>query len=72
MHYTDMGRIFKFLGSKEAAQQLWENREALEKYLSRLKELWDEDKGEWLPSHDSNNAELQAKKLSNEDTSGQI
>jgi hypothetical protein len=67
-----MGRIFKYLGSKESARQLWENREALEMYLTRLKELWDEDTGEWLPSSTSDNAELQAKKLSNENTSDQI
>lgn len=33
MHY------FKYLGSKEQARELWENREALDKYLKRLKEL---------------------------------
>lgn len=47
-------------------------REDLDRYLARLKELWDEVKGEWLPSPNSNNTELQAKKLSNENTSGQI
>jgi hypothetical protein len=33
MHY------FKYRGSKESARQLWENREALDKYLNRLREL---------------------------------
>lgn len=34
-----MGRIFKYLGSKESARGLWENQEALDKYLARLKDL---------------------------------
>lgn len=34
-----MGRVFKYLGSKESVRELWENREALDKYLARLKEL---------------------------------
>ena len=33
MHY------FKYLGSKESARELWENREALDKYINRLREL---------------------------------
>lgn len=33
MHY------YKFLGSKEQARQLWENKEALDKYVKRLREL---------------------------------
>lgn len=45
-----MGRIFKYLGSKETARQLWENRESLDKYIAKLKEFWDEDKQEWLQS----------------------
>lgn len=70
MHY------FKWVGSKESARQLWENREALDKYLARLKELMEgdeptsEEKG--IALEDSDNAELQSKKLSNEDTSSQI
>jgi hypothetical protein len=56
MHY------YKIIGADH--RKLWECREALEKYLARLKELWDEEKGEWLPSPTSNNAELQAKQLS--------
>lgn len=67
-----MGRIYKWLGSDEQARQLWENREALNKYLARLKELMEPGSPEYVPSDDSNNAELQAKKLSNENTSGQI
>lgn len=39
MHY------FRYLGSKEQARQLWENREALDKYLQRLKELMEEKPG---------------------------
>lgn len=27
---------------------LWQNREALDKYLSRLAEYWDEEKQEWM------------------------
>lgn len=38
-----MGHIFKYLGSKEQARQLWENREALDLYLNRLKELYDKE-----------------------------
>lgn len=38
-----MGHIYKFLGSKDQAKQYYENREALEKYLARLKELMGED-----------------------------
>lgn len=33
MHY------FKYMGSKEQARRLWENEEALKKYLNRLREL---------------------------------
>lgn len=43
-------------------------REELNKYLARLKELMDLDGGESVPLPDSNNAELQAKKLSNENS----
>lgn len=66
-----MGRIYKWLGSPEQARELWENREALDKYLARLKELMEPDEKS-VDSQDSNNAELQAKKLSNENTSGQV
>ena len=38
-----MGHYFKFLGDAESARSLWENREALDKYLARLKELMNED-----------------------------
>lgn len=38
-----MGHYFKWLGSREQAKELWENREALNKYLARLKELMEED-----------------------------
>lgn len=34
-----MGRIYKYLGNKESARELWENREALDKYLAALKRL---------------------------------
>jgi hypothetical protein len=34
-----MGHYFKWLGSREQARALWENKEALVKYMSRLKEL---------------------------------
>lgn len=34
---------FKYLGNKESMKELWENREALDKYLKRLKELMEED-----------------------------
>jgi hypothetical protein len=34
-----MGRLYKYIGNYEAARGLWENKEALGKYLARLKEL---------------------------------
>jgi hypothetical protein len=37
MHY------FKLLGKPEGFRDLWECREALDKYLARLKELMEED-----------------------------
>jgi len=37
MHY------FKLLGHLDSYKELWENREALDKYLARLKELMEED-----------------------------
>ena len=38
-----MGHIYKWLGSDEQAKELWQNREALDKYLARLKELMEDD-----------------------------
>lgn len=38
-----MGHIYKWLGSKEQTEALWQNREALELYLARLKELMEKD-----------------------------
>lgn len=38
MHY------YRFIGSRESAKQLWQNREALDKYLRRLRELMTEGK----------------------------
>lgn len=34
---------FKLIGSPQACRELWECREALDKYLARLKELMEED-----------------------------
>lgn len=34
-----MGHYFKWLGSRESARQLWENKESLDKYLAHLKHL---------------------------------
>jgi hypothetical protein len=34
-----MGHYFKFLGTKESARGLWENKEALGKYMNRLRDL---------------------------------
>lgn len=34
-----MGRIFRYLGTKESARSLWENKESLQKYLDRLRDL---------------------------------
>lgn len=39
-----MGHYFKWLGSKEQARTLWENREALNLYLHRLRELMTDGK----------------------------
>lgn len=39
-----MGHYFKYLGDKESARALWENREALDKYLCKLRELMTEGK----------------------------
>lgn len=38
-----MGRIFKLVGNPENYKDLWENREALDKYLKRLEELMSEN-----------------------------
>ena len=38
-----MGHIYKWLGSDEQAKELWQNTEALDKYLARLKELMEND-----------------------------
>ncbi len=38
-----MGHVYKWLGSDEQVKQLWQNREALAKYLDRLKELMEKD-----------------------------
>lgn len=43
MHY------FKYRGSKEQARELWENREALDKYIKRLRELMCEKINEVKP-----------------------
>jgi hypothetical protein len=34
-----MGHYFKFLGTKESARGLWENKEVLGKYMNRLRDL---------------------------------
>lgn len=39
-----MGHYFKWMGSPEQARELWENREALDKYLAALKKLMEPDK----------------------------
>ncbi len=38
-----MGHVYKWLGTDEQIKELWQNREALDKYLARLKELMEED-----------------------------
>lgn len=43
MHY------FKYWGNKESARHLWENKEALDKYLKRLRELMCEKIHELTP-----------------------
>jgi len=44
-----MGHIYKYCGSPEQAKKLWENKEALQLYLSRLKELMEADEGDESP-----------------------
>lgn len=34
-----MGHYFKWMGSREQARELWENKESLRKYLDRLRDL---------------------------------
>lgn len=34
-----MGHYFKWLGSREGARGLWENKESLQKYLNHLRDL---------------------------------
>lgn len=36
-------KAYRWLGSKEQARQLWENEEALGRYLERLRELMEGD-----------------------------
>jgi hypothetical protein len=38
-----MGHIYKWLGTDDQIKELWQNREALNKYLDRLKELMEKD-----------------------------
>jgi hypothetical protein len=45
-----MEHIYKWLGSKQQAKQLWENEEALKKYIARLKDFWDEENECWVES----------------------
>lgn len=42
-----MEHVYKWLGSDRQAEELWKNKEALEKYISRLKDFWDEENQEW-------------------------
>jgi len=39
MRAQTVGRIFKWMGTREQARELWENPEALGKYLAHLKHL---------------------------------
>jgi hypothetical protein len=45
-----MGHIYKWLGSDEQAKELWENKEALLKYIASLKKYWDEENQCWIES----------------------
>lgn len=38
-----MEHIYRRSGNDESMKLLWQNREALDKYLARLKELMEED-----------------------------
>jgi len=63
MHY------YKYLGTPEQAKELWENRESLEKYLSRLKELMEEDEG---LNKEKNPERSDATKLNSSNSVGKI
>ena len=43
-----MRHIYKYLGSDEQVKKLWQNKESLELYLTRLKDFWDDDNQCWL------------------------
>ena len=45
-----MGHVYKWLGSDEQAKKLWQNREALDMYIARLKQFWDDDNQCWMES----------------------
>lgn len=53
LHYNSMGEIYRWLGSKQQARQLWENEEALKKYIDRLKDFWDEKNQCWRELSDN-------------------
>ena len=48
-----MGHVYRWLGSDEQAKKLWQNEEALSKYITRLKDFWDEDNECWRDEIDS-------------------
>jgi len=43
-----MGHVYKYLGSKEQIEKLWQNKEALDLYIARLKDFWDEKNQCWV------------------------
>ncbi len=48
-----MGHIYKWLGSMEQVKELWQNKESLEKYIDRLRELMEEDSQGKIESPDN-------------------
>lgn len=45
-----MGYIYRWLGTDEQIKKLWQNREAIELYVARLKDFWNEENQCWLDS----------------------
>ncbi len=60
-----MGHIYKWLGTDEQARALWQNREALDKYLVRLKELMEMDESVKMEANPSKQFHSDLKKDGN-------
>lgn len=58
-----MGHVYKYLGSKEQIEKLWQNKEALELYIARLKDFWDEQNQCWMDAPKNEQGEKKVKNL---------